>query len=49
MNDPDQIERLKGAIKEKLQEDDGNEENLEVLWRQFKEKITEAEDEALGE
>jgi len=38
---------LKGAIEEKLLEDDGREENLEVVWRKVKEKITEATDESL--
>ena len=49
LNDPEQVERLKGAIKEKLLEDDGREENIEALWRQFKEKITETADEILSE
>ena len=49
LNDTGQVERLKGAIKVKLVEDDGREENVEALWRQFKEKIIEAADEILGE
>ena len=49
LNDPEQVERLKGAIEEKFVEDDGMEENVKALWKQFKEKITEAADEILGE
>ena len=49
LNDPEQIERLKCAIKEKLLEDEEREENMEALWRQFEEKISEAADEIIGE
>ena len=48
LNDPEHVERSKGAIEEKLLGDDGREESVETLWRQLKEKITEAADEILG-
>ena len=48
LNNPEQVERLKGAIEEKLL-DDGREENVGAMWREFKEEITEAADEILGE
>ena len=48
LNDPEQVERVKGAIEKKLVEDGGREENVEALWRQFKETITEAIDKILG-
>ena len=48
-NDLEQVGRLKGPIEVKSVKHDGREENVEALWRQFKEKITEAADEILGE
>ena len=49
LNETEHVEKMRKAIEEKYQQNDEDDIDAELLWNKFKEKITEAADEVLGE
>ena len=49
LSETEHVKNLRETIEEKYQQDNEDDIDSEVLWNTFKEKITEAADEVLGE
>jgi len=49
LSETEHVEKMRKAIEEKYQQNDEDDIDAELLWNKFKEKITEAADEVLGE